>query len=124
MMDDYDDLTQKALVSVKTISYDSKNHNNLQDVPVLKIKKGDVILGMIVYYDIIEPKRILNISMVDTTYAIKLPEGENQKKILPILINYHLTGESDSEILYITKENFSENDKLNLRILVFVNQQD
>ena len=38
-MDDYDDLTQKALVSVKTISYDSKNHNNLQDVPVLKIKK-------------------------------------------------------------------------------------
>ena len=62
--------------------------------------------------------------MVDTTYAIKLPEGENQKKILPILINYHLTGESDSEILYITKENFSENDKLNLRILVFVNQQD
>ena len=123
-MDDYDDLTQKALVSVKTISYDSKNHNNLQDVPVLKIKKGDVILGMIVYYDIIEPKRILNISMVDTTYAIKLPEGENQKKILPILINYHLTGESDSEILYITKENFSENDKLNLRILVFVNQQD
>lgn len=123
-MDDYDDLTQKALVSVKTISYDSKNHNNLQDVPVLKIKKGDIILGMIVYYDIIEPKRILNISMVDTTYAIKLPEGENQKKILPILINYHLTGESDSEILYITKENFSENDKLNLRILVFVNQQD
>ena len=103
-MDDYDDLTQKALVSVKTISYDSKNHNNLQDVPVLKIKKGDVILGMIVYYDIIEPKRILNISMVDTTYAIKLPEGENQKKILPILINYHLTGESDSETLYYKRK--------------------
>ncbi len=121
-MDEYEDLTQKALVSIKTVYYNSQKFNNLQDIPVLKLDKENQILGVIASYNIPEPKRIINLTIMDTTYAINLPEGEVQNKILPILTNYNLPLETDKETLYITKENFSENDKLNLKILVYVNK--
>lgn len=121
-MDEYEDLTQKALVSIKTVYYNSQKFNNLQDIPVLKLDKENQILGVIASYNITEPKRIINLTIMDTTYAINLPEGDVQNKILPILTNYNLPIETDTETLFITKENFSEHDKLNLKILVYVNK--
>lgn len=124
MIDEYDDLSQKALVSIKTLYYDSKKFNNLQDIPILKLNKENQILGIIASYLVTGSGRIINLSIMDTTYAVNLPEGEIENKILPVFINYSLPKETDSENLFITKENFNENDKLNLKILIYVSKQE